>query len=131
MTFGPKNAAHEYMSGNAANTAQAKTAIKGKTFIDIVPGGNPQCPAVQTAAVGSYPWAIAGWDADPLIDEGVVTGQRRGAWSVTAGEILAEGDVLAVGAGGKAVKWVAPAHVVGKARGSAVLNGDVAVDVNF
>lgn len=128
MTFGPKNAAFEYFSSERAITAQAKSAVVGKTFVSIVAGGNAQAPHIETAAAGSLPFGLAGWDAPA--DEHV-TVQRAGVWGVTAEAPIAAGASIAVGASGKAVTAVSPAVVVGYAIGSAAAGEECAVALNI
>lgn len=129
--FGPKNTAFQYSSSGDAVTGIATTAVVGKTFVDIAAGGTVANPNVAPAAVGSMPLGVATWDAAPGGDDAVVTVQRADIWSVTAGEAIAAGDLIAVGAASKAVKHVAPAFLVGKAQAAAALGEDVAVALNL
>lgn len=129
--YGPKNTAFQFSSSGDAVTGVATTAVVGKTFVDVAAGGSIANPNVAPAAVGVLPLGIATWDATPGGDDAVVTVQRADVWSVTAGEAIAAGDVIAVGAASKAVKHVAPAFAVGKALAAAASGEDVAVALNI
>lgn len=129
--FGPKNTAFQYMSSGDALTGIATTAVLGKTFVDVAAGGSIINPNVAPAAAGVLPLGVATWDATPGGDDAVVTVQRADVWSVTAGEAIGAGDLIAVGPNAKAVKHVAPAFAVGKALAAAANGEDVAVALNI
>lgn len=126
--FGNKNQAFDYHSGSAAITCQAQTAITGKTFVKVAPEtplhGNNERVRVIPAAAGERAFGVAGWDT--TVGEGVTVFRER-TISVTAGEGISAGDLIAVGADGKAVKAAGAAIVMGIAERPAAINTDAAV----
>jgi len=128
-----KNALIEYFSGDAALTGRVLTGkVTGSTFVALAADTGNQYDAdrtfpVATAEAGVHPFGVAGWDraANDENNPNTVTVFRRGVVSVAAGEALAAGDRIAVGAEGKAVKAAAEAVVVGTAlRACAANTGD-------
>lgn len=127
--FGKADQAFEYFAGNDAVTGEAVGAITGKTFVKLVPGGTATRPKVSVAGAGERPYGVAAWT---VATGESVTVLRAGVISVTAGEALLAADVIAVGAGGKAVKVGAPpALAYGDVHGDAPINTDAAVAFTF
>ncbi|ALY09337.1 hypothetical protein FDH48_gp07 [Arthrobacter phage Jawnski] len=123
--FGKANQAFEYYSGSDAITCEAVGAITGKTFVKLVAGGKAQRPKVSTAGAGERAYGVAAWDA---ATGEALTIVRVGVITVTAGEALASGDYVAVGANGKAVKAAAaPAVTLGAVHEDTPINTDAPV----
>jgi hypothetical protein len=127
--FGKANQAFEYFSSSDAITCEATAAITGKTFVKLVAGGKSQRPKIVTAGAGERPYGVAAWDAATGESVTVI---RVGIISVTAGEAIASGDAIAVGALGKAVKvGAAPAVAYGDVHEDAPINTDAAVALSL
>lgn len=127
--FGKPDQSFEYFAGNDAITCDAVGAVKGKTFVKLVAGGTAQRPKVSTCGAGERPYGVAFWSVG---DKESVSIYRAGVLAVTAGEALAAGDAIAVGANGKAVKaGAAPAVAYGDCHGDAPINTDAALAITL
>lgn len=107
-----KNPIIKYLSSTESFTGRVLTgAVTGRTFVKLVADTGNQWDAdatlpIATAAAGDLPAGVACWDRNSADanNPNTVTVIREGYISVTAGEALAAGDAIAVGANGKAVK---------------------------
>lgn len=125
-----KNPVFEYLSDSKAVTGRVLTgAVTGCRFVKIVTDTDNLWDAdrtrpIATASAGDVPLGVAGWDRDSAdeYNPNTVTVFRHGVISVTAGEALAAGDLVAVGADGKAVKAAAGAPSFGYAYAAAAID---------
>lgn len=125
-----KNPLIKYLSSTESFTGRVLTGkVTGRTFLKLVADTGNQWDAdatlpVATAAAGDVPAGVAAWDRDSAdeLNPHTVTVVREGYVSVTAGEALAAGDLIAVGADGKAVKAAAEARSFGTAMRAAQID---------
>lgn len=98
----PKNVLIPYFTGSDHISGEVKTApVVGKTFVKYVAGGKVGLPAIATAAAGDRPNAVAAHDGAVGETIHIITEAHL---PITASEDLVVGDLVKVGAGGKAAK---------------------------
>lgn len=90
-----------YFKPGQAITATPVKPVVGGTFVKISAGGVYNNPNIETAATGAHVFGVAARDADK--DDNVLV-YTAGVVPVTAGEGLTAGDLVTVGADGKAGK---------------------------
>jgi Uncharacterized conserved protein (DUF2190) len=128
-----------YEPGGRVTGRATGSTVLGKRFVAIAQkkdlgsreldtaasGGNVRI--VQAAANDPKAWGVAEYDAA----DGKVTTVLRGGFVVpiVAGVVLAAGDLIAVGAGGKAVKVLTTERVMGISLSDAVVDGDAIVSL--
>lgn len=105
----PKNTAIPYFQAGPV-TGIPTVAVVGKRFVGYVPGGKGNAPKVAPATAKLAVAGVAGHDA--AIGEAVAI-ETDGVIPVVAGEALAQGDKIAAGADGVAMKAVAGDITVG------------------
>lgn len=118
-------------------TGRATTAVTGKRFVALSANKDPGSRGLDPAATGgNIKIAPAGANdarvfgvAETDAGVGEVTTVLRGKFTlpITAGVVLAYGDLICVGALGKAVKPVAAERILGMSLGDAQVDQDAII----
>lgn len=97
-----KNVCIPFFTGSDHITGQVTgAAVVGKTFVKYVAGGKVGLPNISTAAAGERPNAVAAHDGAVGSAVHIITDAHL---PITAAEELVVGDLVKVGADGKAAK---------------------------
>lgn len=108
-------------------SATPTAAVQGKTFVNVSGAINGGLVKVAPAAAGGLVFGVAAFDAAKDGVVAVIRGSNT-ILPVVAGGVLAAGDEVQVGTGGKAVKLDA-GKAVGRALDAAASGADVFIEI--
>lgn len=124
-----KNVCIPFFTGSDHITGQVTGApVVGKTFVKYVAGGKVGLPNISTAAAGERPNAVAAHDGAVGTAVHIITDAHL---PITAAEDLVVGDLVKVGADGKAAKSLAGEDSFGVVYVAAATGADAAVRINL
>lgn len=104
MATRKQNISPIYLEPGDTVTCTAAAAVTGSRFVKATAGGLGNRPSVTPAGAGDTAYGVAHYDA---ASGDSVPVKRVGTHGVTAGAALSAGDLVSVGADGKAVKATA------------------------